>query len=128
MADAQQPDERRRFRRILFDAPVGLFVGGAEHPTTLIDISLKGALIQAPSPWPADLAPGAPAVLHIALDPGGSHIEMHGHLVHREAAQAGFLCDHIDMDSITHLRRLVELNLGDAALLERELTALRGEQ
>ncbi|NQD96622.1 PilZ domain-containing protein, partial [Pseudomonas sp. CrR25] len=31
-------------------------------------------------------------------------------------------------DSISHLRRLVELNLGDEALLERELTALGEEE
>ena len=30
----------------------------------------------------------------------------------------------IDLDSITHLRRLVELNSGDAAMLERELHTL----
>ena len=36
----------------------------------------------------------------------------------------GFVCRHIDVDSISHLRRLVELNLGDEALLERELAAL----
>ena len=32
--------------------------------------------------------------------------------------------DHIDLESISHLRRLVELNLGDSSLLERELAAL----
>jgi len=36
------------------------------------------------------------------------------------------LRQHIDLDSISHLRRLVELNLGDEALLERELAALGG--
>ena len=36
----------------------------------------------------------------------------------------GMVCRHIDVDSISHLRRLVELNLGDEALLERELAAL----
>jgi hypothetical protein len=36
----------------------------------------------------------------------------------------GFVCRHIDLDSISHLRRLVELNLGDETLLERELAAL----
>jgi hypothetical protein len=30
----------------------------------------------------------------------------------------------MEIDSITHLRRLVELNLGDEALLERELEQL----
>ena len=30
----------------------------------------------------------------------------------------------IELDSIVHLKRLVELNLGDESLLERELTEL----
>ena len=36
----------------------------------------------------------------------------------------GFRCEHIDIDSMTHLKRLVELNLADEALLHRELSAL----
>jgi hypothetical protein len=30
-------------------------------------------------------------------------------------------CNFIDVDSISHLKRMVELNLGDASLLNREL-------
>jgi hypothetical protein len=33
-------------------------------------------------------------------------------------------CDSIDLDSITHLRRLVELNAGDPRELDRELAIL----
>jgi hypothetical protein len=33
-------------------------------------------------------------------------------------------CENIDIDSITHLRRLVDLNAGDASLLDREFSAL----
>jgi len=36
----------------------------------------------------------------------------------------GLSCREIDLDSITHLRRLVALNLGDEALLDRELGLL----
>jgi hypothetical protein len=36
----------------------------------------------------------------------------------------GFQVQYIDLDSATHLRRLVELNLGDPALLEREFENL----
>ena len=36
----------------------------------------------------------------------------------------GLFCHHIDIDSITHLRRLIELNLGDETLLQRELAEL----
>lgn len=36
----------------------------------------------------------------------------------------GLRCRNIDLDSITHLRRLLELQLGDATLLQRELGQL----
>lgn len=45
-------------------------------------------------------------------------------LAHEKGRQLGFYCEEIDLDSITHLRRLIELNLGSSELLERELSAL----
>jgi len=45
-------------------------------------------------------------------------------VAHIEGDHIGLLCRSIDLDSITHLRHLIELNLGDAALLEREFKAL----
>jgi len=36
----------------------------------------------------------------------------------------GFRWDRIDLDSFAQLKRLVELNLGDPDLLNRELSAL----
>jgi hypothetical protein len=42
----------------------------------------------------------------------------------------GLACREIDLDSVTHLRRLVALNLGDETLAEREfaqLTQLSGQ-
>lgn len=49
---------------------------------------------------------------------------MAGELAHVEGERSGVLCRSIDLESITHLRRLIEMNLGDAALVERELAAL----
>jgi hypothetical protein len=49
---------------------------------------------------------------------------MQGSIIHSETDQIGFRCDHIDLESISHLKRLVELNLGDEAALERELHEL----
>jgi hypothetical protein len=42
----------------------------------------------------------------------------------RGSHRPALLCHSIDIDSVTHLRRLVELNLGNADLLQRELSAL----
>ena len=36
----------------------------------------------------------------------------------------GLLCRTIDLDSVTHLRRLIELQLGAPSLLERDLAEL----
>ena len=45
-------------------------------------------------------------------------------VMHVHADRIGLHCEHIDIDSVTHLRRLIELNLGDPELLERELSGL----
>jgi hypothetical protein len=45
-------------------------------------------------------------------------------VVHLQDRLAGLVCHGLDIDSATHLRRLVELNLGRPDLLERELSAL----
>ncbi len=52
------------------------------------------------------------------------NIMMQASLAHQTSDSAGFRCHHIDLDSISRLRRLVELNLGDSSLLERDLEAL----
>ncbi len=115
-------DERRRFHRILFDAPTLIDTGDQTLETQLIDISLKGALAKMPDHWQPD--PGQPVLLHVILDEGGTEITMHALCAHIEADRIGFLCDEIDMESITRLKRLVELNIGDEELLQRDLAAL----
>lgn len=64
-----------------------------------------------------------PFDVDIRLDPK-AHIKMQVKLTHDDHGQLGFVCREIDLDSISHLRRLIELNLGDQAELERELGAL----
>ena len=116
------PDERRRFHRILFDAPTRIEADGQTLQTQLIDISLKGALAKIPDHWQPK--PGQAVVLHVILDEGGTEITMHALCAHIEADRIGFLCDEIDMESISLLKRLVEWNIGDEALLQRDLAAL----
>ena len=47
-------------------------------------------------------------------------------LVQQSLEQLRFSCHSIDIDSISHLRRLIELNIGDADACERELYELVG--
>ncbi len=119
--DAPMPEEQRRFTRVPFDAKAILDKDGQEWPCNLIDLSLKGALVHRPTEWPGQA--GEDYQLTLVLDEDVS-IRMDVSVAHVENEHIGLYCKDIDLDSITHLRRLVELNLGDAGLLERELMAL----
>lgn len=113
--------EHRRFTRVPFPAVVNLRADGRQWKCTVIDISLKGALLQSPADWHAKR--GQDVNLDVAVAEG-IHILMHGTVAHVEGGHVGVTCQHIDLDSAAHLRRLVELNLGDEAKLHRELQAL----
>jgi hypothetical protein len=115
------PEDQRRFTRIPFDADALLIGNGREWACELIDLSLKGALVREPEGWTGNA--GEQYLLTLTLD-ADTRIHMDVSVAHQENRHVGLTCRDIDLDSITHLRRLVELNLGDASLLERELMAL----
>lgn len=113
--------ERRRFSRIPFGINAVLQGSDGAFDVRVLDLSLRGALLEADGSWP--MAAGACAKLLILLAPG-TEIRMEVRLVHLGADQAGFACERIDLSSLEHLRRLAELNLADAELLQRELSEL----
>ncbi len=89
------------------------------------DISLKGVLLSHPAGFEAQA--GAELMVECWLD---SDVQLVLPVVLKrvDAEYLGCACGAIDLDSITHLRRLVELNLGDDSLLERELDHLIAAQ
>ncbi len=113
--------ENRRFSRVSFQIPAELRAGGRVLACSLIDVSLRGALLELPAG--TAIPEGEACTLEVRLG-GDARIEMRGKVAHRESARAGIRCESIDLDSIAHLRRLVELNLGDEELMHRELAAL----
>jgi hypothetical protein len=118
-------DERRRFSRITFHRPAELDALGDRVTCELVDVSLKGALVEVPARFGGPR--GSACVLTIRLDDAGdATVRMEGEIIHREGLALGLRCTGIDLDSIAHLRRIVELNLGDEDLLHRELSALVG--
>lgn len=114
-------NERRRFQRIEFDAPTTLKQGDRSWEVELHDVSLKGLLVKRPENWNADPNEIFSAQIDLTDD---THVVLDAVLTRSQGELLGFVCRHIDLDSISHLRRLVELNLGDDSLLERELAAL----
>jgi hypothetical protein len=113
--------DRRRFWRATFQADVWLLHESGDIPAELIDISLRGALINVPPHWVGRVDDPCRLELTLADD---AVIAMDAVVAHIEAERVGLRCENFDLDSVTHLRRLVELNSGDADLLDRELGAL----
>lgn len=122
MDSKHSADDKRHFSRILFDARCTLHQGETEWATELLDISLRGILIKCPDISNANLNKPFEAI--IALSEAGESIIMSLKLAHQESTHLGFECEYIDIESITHLKRLIELNLGNPELLNRELGAL----
>lgn len=115
--------ERRHFSRIQFLSHAYLTTaGGGRHIGEIRDLSLKGALVAMPTGWQGRSGEGCR--LDIPLNHSDTVVTLEGHLAHVDGALAGVRCESIDLDSISHLRRLVELNLGDSELLDRELSSL----
>lgn len=112
----------RHFSRIPFQADVQLHFHLAKEVQTahLLDISLKGALVETTQPI-ANAYKGKICSMNLLLGKDGEHITMEGKVIHQEGQLIGIECQHIDLDSMINLRRLVELNMGDEKLLEREL-------
>jgi hypothetical protein len=111
--------QMRHFTRVPFDCDARLISNTHEWPTHLIDISLRGALISKPDDWSGER--GDQFKLEIFLAGEDIKLFMDVHVSHVEEDRIGFGCDHIDIDSASHLHRLMELNLGDEGQLEREI-------
>ncbi len=117
----EQTKERRRFQRFPFDASTELSQGDQDWTVKLVDLSLKGVLIERPKPWDGDES--KPFTIHIHLSTSDD-VVMEVKLAHDDHEQLGFECKHIGLDSIAHLKRFVELNSGDPDEMSRELSAL----
>ena len=117
------PIQRRRYSRIRFRGSATFQAGPGQWPCGVLDLSLRGALITATVP---EVAIGMPCLLELCLKDDVC-VRMEGHIAHHYANQIGIVCDETDLDSISHLRRLLALNLGDASLLDREFSTLLAE-
>jgi len=115
-------DEKRKFTRIPFTANAQLVNTDGQWNSELVDVSLQGVLINRPENWSAEI--GQQFMVNLEIRDSDINIRMDAVVAHQEKGKVGFECKHIDLDSITHLRRLVELNIGNADILHRELYAL----
>ena len=117
--------EQRRFQRISFDARVSLDFGEVQCSGVLRDISLKGALVML-NEGAGHIETGQTGELKVRLDQGDVEMQMEVSVayVHPQRQACGVSILSMDVDTASHLRRLVEVNLGDAEALQRELSKL----
>lgn len=117
------PDSRR-FTRLPVTLPARLTVGSAIWTGQVLDLSLKGALFKCDPGANAGVPTDPDAHLSMSLNDGEVILSMLTRLVHRDHEHLGVEILEIDIDSVSHLRRMIELNLGSEDLLQRELAHL----
>lgn len=116
-------EERRRFHRTLFNADAELHCGNQSVRCQIIDLSLQGCLLRINAPLEHPQQEGGICSLTLTLSPE-TMIQMNLTVSHIDGDRWGLQCRSIDIDSISNLRRLLELNLGSSDLLERDFAAL----
>lgn len=114
--------ERRRFERVLFETPAKLIDLEGEWPTKVLDLSLKGALVEIPANFNRSL--GKSFLLEIALN-SDIIISMDCTIVYQREKFMGLQSNFVDLESITHLKRIISFNSNNSLdLLERDLSNL----
>ena len=112
----------RKFERTDFNVRGFVSCENKEYPINVINISLKGILVQ--TDGEICLEQGNVYPLRISLPHSDISIQTDSRLMHKEGNSYGFRFDSIEADSMIHLRRLLELNISSEAEIERELSFL----
>ena len=111
--------ERRKCTRIAFKNSCFLSGNDRRVPAELLDISMKGALVA-----PEDVSffsAGGSCDLEVSLGDASSTMKMQAEMVHCDNVHIGIHFIHTDLESLTHLRKLIELNTGDPERAAKEL-------
>ncbi len=123
-------EEKRRFTRVEFHAPARLLgADGTALEVEVLDLSMRGALVQlaetatipellrdGESSWTLELPLSEQDIIQMEVTPA-----------HWYKQEVGVKCRRIDLESMVHLRSLLEANLGDTELVNRELMHLVDE-
>lgn len=113
--------ERRQYTRIAFSAEILMQSGNEEWTCNLLDISLNGMLVEPPHDM--NINPNNPCAVALFLS-DDVIINIRVRIRHTSADRWGLQFINIDVKSLQHLRHLLELNLQDADLINRELAQL----
>lgn len=113
--------EQRQFQRVHFFQRAHISTNEQRLATHCLDISLRGILLVRPENVNWRLEQQLMVTLVLSED---ESIEMSCSLVHIDDDVVGCVCDSMDLDSMTTLRRLLEYNLQSPQEVNRELGEL----
>lgn len=111
--------EQRQFSRIDFHTTTSVVYKNQRFEAQLLDISLKGALLSIEEA----LLLSKEEECSLEINLGGSEVVLtiKALLVHIHENSFGFKFQSIDLESLSHLRRLMEINLGNTDRIDQEL-------
>ena len=112
--------EQRNYRRINFKTEADISINNNIFRCDLVDLALQGALFRYERELPLPL--GSQIPLSIYLPETSVRMEFIGELIHQRGKFYGFIFISEDAESMGHLRRLLELNFGDAEQAEGEFS------
>jgi len=121
MLGISSDNEKRRFRRVPFIYSASLSLDKQCWQCLLLDISLKGLLLEVPVEF--NITKEALYSVNLMLSEEIA-INMQAEIVHAESNHLGLQWVTIDLDSLATLRRLLEFNLSDPQEINRELANL----
>ncbi|EGU37602.1 hypothetical protein VII00023_03718 [Vibrio ichthyoenteri ATCC 700023] len=114
--------ERRRFSRIVYQALAVVTQGQNQVESIVKDLSLHGLLLACPDHTSLDSL--TPISVQFQLTDSDITIQLQGKIVGVVQNLIRVTIEHIDIESIGHIKRMVELNVGDDELLHREIEHL----
>lgn len=112
--------ERRNFQRVPFATEAEINCEEKKIHGELLDISLQGALIEGKGNIPFET--GNICELSVLLVDSEITLQFDVDLVHREDNRLGFKFIGEDTETMTHLKRLLELNIGSSEIIDKEIS------
>lgn len=112
-------DNKRKFTRINFETITTIKYKNHSINSKLLDLSLKGAFLEVEKD--NSISINENCLLEINLSDSNIVLNIEAKLVHIANNNLGFKFLSMDIESLTHLRRLLEINMGNSEQISREL-------
>ncbi|MFM2615051.1 PilZ domain-containing protein [Vibrio campbellii] len=114
--------ERRRFSRIIYQVPALIEQGNLAMQATIQDLSLHGLLLNVEDAKPLDSL--LPVEVGFSFIQSEQMMQFSADIISIAGNEIRLKISNIDIESISQLKRFIELNVGNNELLNRELEHL----